>query len=65
MMIISVERSFSQLLTVLAVWLKEPQIVHIRQIRQPVKFFSYNIRILLPYMSIVKIFISVAENLGQ
>jgi hypothetical protein len=37
MMIISVERSFSQLLTVLAVWLKEPQIVQIR--RQPVKFF--------------------------
>jgi hypothetical protein len=36
MMIISVERSFSQLLTVLAVWLKEPQIVHIRQ---PVNFF--------------------------
>jgi hypothetical protein len=39
MMIISVERSFSQLLTVLAVWLKEPQIVQIRQIRQPVNFF--------------------------
>lgn len=39
MMIISVERSFSQLLTVLAVWLKEPQIVQIRQIRQPVKIF--------------------------
>jgi len=58
MMIISVERSFSQLLTVLAGWLKEPQIV---QIRQPVKFFSYNIRILLPYMSIVKIFISVVR----
>jgi hypothetical protein len=36
MMIISVERSFSQLVTVLAVWLKEPQIV---QIRQPVNFF--------------------------
>jgi hypothetical protein len=36
MMIISVERSFSQLLTVLAVWLKEPQIV---QIQQPVNFF--------------------------
>jgi hypothetical protein len=35
MMIISVKRSFSQL-TVLAVWLKEPQIVHIRQ---PVNFF--------------------------
>ena len=62
MMIISVERSFSQLLTVLAVWLKEPQIVHIRTTS---KFFWYNIRILLPYMSIVKIFISVAKNLGQ
>ena len=36
MMIISVERSFSQLLTVLAVWFKERQIVHIRQ---PVNFF--------------------------
>ena len=36
MMIISVERSFSQLLTVLAVWLKERQIVHIQQ---PVNFF--------------------------
>ncbi len=58
MMIISVERSFSQLLTVLAVWLKEPQIVHIRTTS---KFFSYNIRILLPYMSIVKIFISLAR----
>ena len=57
-MIVSVERSFSQLLTVLSVWLKEPQIV---QIRQPVKFFSYNIRILLPYMSVVKIFISAAR----
>jgi hypothetical protein len=57
MMIISVERSFSQLLTVLAVWLKEPQIVHIRQ---PVNIFR-TIRILLPYMSIVKIFISVAR----
>ena len=58
MMIISVERSFSQLLTVLAVWLKEPQIVHIRQ---PVNFFSYYVRIPLPYMSIVKIFISLAR----
>jgi hypothetical protein len=57
-MIISVERYYSQLLLALAVWVKEPQIV---QIRQPVKFFSYNIRILLPYMSIVKIFISVAR----
>jgi len=38
MMIISVERSFSQLVTVLAVWLKEPQIAHIRHIRQPVNF---------------------------
>lgn len=58
MMIISVERSFSQVVTVLAVWLKEPQIVHIRQ---PVNFFSYSIRIPLPYMSIVKIFISLAR----
>jgi hypothetical protein len=36
MMIISVERSFPQLLTVLARYFIDPQIV---QIRQPVNFF--------------------------